>query len=329
MASSILPGKTRKNCVRSISLPARFHSSTLRIEEELNKLKAWETTTTASHGNVEMIHSGLSGLKDLYDCVEDVLQLPLTQQQAHNYSDEKLVDEVLDGSVGLLDVCDTTRNILMQMKENGRDLQYGLRRRGTGAESTMESKVDAYICCRKKLRKEMLKCIGLLKRMESKFIGSSYPLLLDQNNHLVVVVVRVLREVSSITISVFRSLLSFLSAPSSSKPKTSSRWSLVSKLLHQKGQITSFNGKHHQDDDINIDNEVESVDVAIHNLSSCRKNRTSTLEVAQKRLNALEVSIEGLEDGLESMFKCLIKTRVSLLNNFSVCQSRDLIIRIR
>ncbi|OVA11237.1 Protein of unknown function DUF241 [Macleaya cordata] len=320
MASSILP-KTRKNCARSISLPARFHPSALRIEDELNKLKTWETTT-ASLWNAEMIRSGLSGLKDLYDCVEDVLQLLLTQHQAHNYSDEKLVDEVLDGSVRLLDVCDTTRNILMQMKESAKNLQYGLRRRG-GAESTNESIVDAYVCSRKKMRKEMLKCIGSLKKMESKFIGSSSPLLLDQDNNLVVVV-RVLREVNSITISVFRSLLCFLSVPSSSKPKTISRWSLVSKLLQQKGQVSFVSKEDHED---MINNEVESVDVAVHSLLSCRKNSTSTLEVAQKRLNALEVSIEGLDDGIESLFKCLIKTRVSLLNNFSVSHSRDLIIR--
>ncbi|KAI3941570.1 hypothetical protein MKW92_002420 [Papaver armeniacum] len=323
VSSSLLLPKARK-CVRSISLPARFHPSTYRIEEELNNLKSWEIDATSSrHLNAESIESGLSGLKNLYECVEDVLQLPFTHKHARKHTsdqDDKLVDEVLDGSVKLLDVCDTSRNILVQMKENSRELQYGLRRRG-GDQSTAESSVDAYVSCRKKLRKDMVKCIGVLKRMESKFT-SYIPLSLDhQNNHLVVVV-RVLREVSSITILIFKSLLSFLT-PSSMNPI--SKWALVSKLLQQKGTLVSSN-KEEQDD--MIDNEVESVDVALHNLS-VRKNSISTknLEVLQKRLNVLEGKMESLENGVECMFKCLIKTRVSLLNNLSASHSRDLNIR--
>ncbi|KAI3877208.1 hypothetical protein MKW92_040154 [Papaver armeniacum] len=323
VSSSLLLPKARK-CVRSISLPARFHPSTYRIEEELNNLKSWEIDATSSrHLNAESIESGLSGLKNLYECVEDVLQLPFTHKHARKHTsdqDDKLVDEVLDGSVKLLDVCDTSRNILVQMKENSRELQYGLRRRG-GDQSTAESSVDAYVSCRKKLRKDMVKCIGVLKRMESKFT-SYVPLSLDhQNNHLVVVV-RVLREVSSITILIFKSLLSFLT-PSSMNPI--GKWALVSKLLQQKGTLVSSN-KEEQDD--MIDNEVESVDVALHNLS-VRKNSISTknLEVLHKRLNVLEGKMESLENGVECMFKCLIKTRVSLLNNLSASHSRDLNIR--
>ncbi|XP_026390611.1 uncharacterized protein LOC113286119 [Papaver somniferum] len=324
VSSSLLLPKARK-CVRSISLPARFHPSTYRIEEELNNLKSWEIDATSSrHLNAESIESGLSGLKNLYECVEDVLQLPFTQKHARKHTcdqDDKLVDEVLDGSVKLLDVCDTSRNILIQMKENSRELQYGLRRRG-GDQSTAESSVDAYVSSKKKLKKDMVKCIGVLKRMESKFT-SYIPLSLDhQNNHLVVVV-RVLREVSSITILIFKSLLSFLT-PSSVNPI--SKWALVSKLLQQKGTLMVSSNKEEQDD--MIDNEVESVDVALHNLS-VRKNNISTknLEVLQKRLNVLEGKMESLENGLECMFKCLIKTRVSLLNNLSASHSRDLNIR--
>ncbi|XP_077246149.1 uncharacterized protein LOC143886041 [Tasmannia lanceolata] len=280
--------------VRSISMPSTSHPLVYKVEEELNKLKTWKTTPKSS----SRICIGLGELKDLYDCVEEFLQLPLTQQALHHHQQEKWVEEVLDGSLRLLDICGTTRDVLLQMKEHVKDLQSTLRRR-KGGDSGMLSRVDAYICHRKKVKKEIGKCLESLKGMDNKYAAS---LLLDQDYHLSLVV-NVLREVSTITKKNFGSILSFMS---SSRPKQKpSKWSLVSKLMH-KGQIIC-EGEHE------VRSEVENADAALSALCSCC-GEIEMVQMAKKRLEELEQRIGSLEDALECMFKRLIQTRVGLLN---------------
>ncbi|XP_042494994.1 uncharacterized protein LOC122074207 [Macadamia integrifolia] len=286
--------------VRSISLPSRLHSCTVGIDEELNKLKISEALSTSSY-KADTIRSGLFGLGELYHYVDDLLRLPLTQRALVQHQQEKWVGEVLDGSVRLLDICGTTRDLLSQMKERVRDLQSDLRRRGG-----KEISIGAYFSARKKVKKEILKGLEALKRMESK-LGFSSILGLDQNQ---AVLARLVREICSVTISILKLLLSFLSAPAS-KPK-SGGWSVVSKLMMQKVKVRC-------EEDEEKANEVESVDAALRNLWKQTSSKDVDVErvhiqMAQTRLEALEVGIECLEGGLECMFRHLIQTRVSLLN---------------
>ena len=62
--------------------------------------------------------------------------------------------------------------------------------------------------------------------------------------------------------------------------------------------------------------ELEDIDYALRAISSERAD-LETMKIAQKGVGALEVSIEGLDNGLECMFRHLIKTRASLLNIIS------------
>ncbi|KAL6345405.1 hypothetical protein AAG906_015888 [Vitis piasezkii] len=262
--------------VRSISLPTRSHPTILKIQKELNKLRSWETS---SRSMSETICTSLSGLEELQKSLDELLSLPSSQQALSHHLNEKWVDELLDGSVRLLDICGSIRDAISQLKQNARDLQSALRRRREI----------------KKMNKDAKKLLAAMKKMD-KETGASP--LLDQH-HQLSAVIEVLGEVNVISISIFQALLLFLSAPVS-KPKPT-RWSLVSKFVH-KGIVKHENIK-----------ELESVDFILSAISGGRAD-LEKMQIAHKELETLEASIEGLENSLECMFRRLIKTRASLLN---------------
>ncbi|OVA10897.1 Protein of unknown function DUF241 [Macleaya cordata] len=250
---------------RSISLPTESHPLTLAVEEQLCRLRSSELASSST------ICHNLAGLKDLYECVEDFLQLESTQQV-------KSIEGILDGSLMLLDVCGTARDALSQMKQCVQDLQSSIRRR--------TNDIGAYMISRKKVSKVIRNCLTDLKRMDNK------------NNDLVAKV-SVLREVEATTVAIFESLLSFVSGPKQSS------WSLVSKLMPNKRVA------HKTEEETT---EVVKVDIALNAHISHKPSKVIELKDVQKPLEALEMSLQDLEDGLESVFRCLIKNRVSLLN---------------
>jgi adenylate cyclase len=113
-----------------------------------------------------------------------------------------------------------------------------------------------------------------------------------------------LREVESISLAVFESLLSFISEPKSQAKK--SGWSLVSKLMN-----------HHRiacEEEETNEIGFSMADSALQSLISCK---TDKMMDVQKKLNNLELCIEDLEDGIDGIFRRMIKTRASFLNIFS------------
>ncbi|KAL5754348.1 hypothetical protein ACOSP7_022568 [Xanthoceras sorbifolium] len=355
MATTTLSPKSTKHYnVRSISLPAaRSHPTTLKLEQELNKLESyWEISSSpllSSSTKAEKILSAVTGLGELYKCIGDLLALPLTQQVlAHqHYRHEDWVNQqLLDGLLRYLDVCGNTRDAILSMKESVRELESAFRRsKCTGVELSIEGNVTAYISSRKRMKKEIVNIIknnlAPLKEIKDLVICSDS----DQNNHLSSVI-KMLRRSSLITTWIFQSLLSFLSATTTTTPPMSSsssssssssntKWSLISKLFHYK-KVESGGNSH-----LLEENEIEIVDIALSELlllhhHQQRQQPSSKLagsaslqeeeEADQKisnesainvKLEALDGTIGGFEDALESLFRRLIHARVSLLNIIS------------
>jgi len=280
--------------VRSNSFPTGSHPSISRVEEELSNLKTWEATSTSTS---KSIGTGLSLLSDLYISLEDLLNMASTQKLISNHQGEKCIEELLDGSVRVLDMCDITRDTLLQIKENVQALHSALRRRK--GDSSIEKVVAEYTFFSKKMKKNAKKLITTLKQMESKFGISP---LLDQDQQLSALT-RVLREVIGTNMSVFQSLLAFLAVPAPKSKGT--KWLLLAKLMH-KGVITC-------EESTENSNELQCVEASLSSLLSEGTN-VARMQATHERLEALENGIEIIENGLESLFRGMVKTRVCLLN---------------
>lgn len=293
MVSSPLNPKIHYH-VRSISLPSRAHPFFLQVDEHLCRLKASEATPSSSS-----ITKNLNGLVHLYDCVDEFLQLSVIQQAlADQECGDKWVNEVFDGSLRLLDVCGTAKDVLLQFKERVQELESILRRRA-GNELELATEAAKYLSFKKRVNKVINKS---LKELRSKCTFSS----LDKDHGSEEAMVSMLREVEGVTLAVFESLLSLLSKPKAESK--SNHWSLISKWMQTK--LVEW------EEDMTEISEMEMVDAALYALISRKARKTGNMQIekAQSELGKLGSSIQDLEEGLECLLRRLIKARVSLLN---------------
>jgi len=291
MATFELNTKTHFHA-RSNSLPSRPHPLILQCNEHLDRLKASHETSSSSSS----LSHKLGGLQDLHECVEKLFQLPLTQEALGRESQENWVDELLNGSLRLLDVCTTAKDSLLHTKECMRELQSIMRRR-KGGEVELRAEIKKFLASRKVVKKAISKALANLKGTKRKCSMS----LADKDNHTVALI-NLLENVEVITLSTFQTLLHLISGTTQSK---SSSWILVSKLMQTKKVGCSK---------LVDESEFAQLDEA---LQSCMFSQTSQFEnmsKLQNQLEKVESLVQDLEEGFEFLFRRLIKTRVSLLN---------------
>ncbi|XP_027092086.2 uncharacterized protein [Coffea arabica] len=230
-------------------------------------------------------------LRDLHDSANDSLHSRITKRAIAGHKQERWVHEVSEASLRMLETCGNTRDVLSFAKDHLHDLQSAFRRRVSIADSSAAgaaNKFSGYSLERKKLKKAMLRRLHSLKEMKNKCIHSSSSSSSDVSsslNHNLVAVVNVLRQVRMATMAIVESLMSLMSMPNAKRHSKSNRGFFEARLSR------------------------------VDSLSSWWENcDTSMLQEASKRMQAVEMAIDDLEEELDCIFKRLIQTRVSLLN---------------
>ncbi|KAL2936665.1 CTP synthase [Bienertia sinuspersici] len=252
---------------RSFSFPAKSHPVVDQLSEQLCRLRSSQSASTSS------ITSKLTDLKDLYKSVDEFLQLPQNQKIVS-------VEEVIDGSLRLLDICSTSQDALVQSKQQIQDIQSSLRRR-CNSELNISNDFSEYLQSRKSAKKMIKKSLKDIKQVEKS----------NESN----VIDSMLKDVQAITADVFKSLLTYISGSQKSS------WSF-SKLVGKKAekQTTASISK------------FEVVDATIESI--CQKNKSN---VDMSEIVQLESEVQEIDEVVECLFRHLVKTRVTLLNVLS------------
>uniref|UniRef100_A0A803MAR0 Uncharacterized protein n=2 Tax=Chenopodium quinoa TaxID=63459 RepID=A0A803MAR0_CHEQI len=273
--------------IRSLSLPSRLNPINHRIEQELKRLRSKEEASTSAS---ESIIIGVSGLEKLYGCINQALSLPMTQQTLSLRQHEKHVAELFKGCSSLLNVCSSIKEVVFQQVEITKSLESSL----TEKEDIL--RIRSNIANYNSLRKEV---IGKAKDILMSLNQLNAEVLGDEDCHRSTVI-KSLRCVSIINLSVFESILLFLSVPVSKPKKT-----LVSKLMN-KGKWKYESG-----------NEINDVDNVLHQLVSTKDANDQKLCYALGKSTVLVGVVEGIQNDLEKMCTQLTNTKLSLMNILS------------
>ncbi|KAG8641208.1 hypothetical protein MANES_13G121600v8 [Manihot esculenta] len=146
--------------LRSISLPSRSHPLRVNIEEQLCKLRTSETSS---------IGHKLNGLKNLFESVDDFLQLSFVQQTISNERQNQCIGDA------------KKKHRLYFTRE-----------------------VDAYMVSRKKLNKAISKCLRNLKKKEMHFTITT----LDSNLENMISMLRGVQRISLVMFKSILSFIS-------------------------------------------------------------------------------------------------------------------------
>ncbi|KAL0360441.1 UNVERIFIED_CONTAM: hypothetical protein Sradi_3728600 [Sesamum radiatum] len=146
--------------VRSNSLPSKSHPIVNDVEDQLCRLRSSEGTSTSATSVI----AKLASLRDLHEGINNLLQMPSTQQALRQENSEKWTNKLLEESLGLVDLCGFARDVLSLTKGSVQDLQSSIRR--NRGEAATADDINAYMTSRKKINKMVKRFIKNFKNMD-------------------------------------------------------------------------------------------------------------------------------------------------------------------
>ncbi|KAL6870731.1 hypothetical protein ACP4OV_014579 [Aristida adscensionis] len=191
---------------RSTSLPSLPHSIDSNVEQELQGLRA---TISSPSVTIDAMCHGLRRLGDVYSCVEEMMCLPSHRLSAARQ--RKMVEEELDRSLGLIDLCSAMQESLAELKMSVQELRLVLKR-GDGVAAQI--KMEAFVRMAKKAQKP------LRKTTSCKAVDEGCR------------VVRLMAEAREMAGSLLESTSQLL--PKQVGSPSASKWSLVSKRFQRR-----------------------------------------------------------------------------------------------
>ncbi|KAG8377769.1 hypothetical protein BUALT_Bualt08G0067900 [Buddleja alternifolia] len=200
---------------RSNSFPSQFHPIANDVADHLRRLRASEATSTSATS----ICANLASLRDLHGGINNMIQIASIQQALSHEQGQNLINELLEGSLRLVDLCEFSREVVCLTKESVQDLESSIRR--NGGETAATDDIKAYVTSRTKINKMVKKCVKNFKSFNHNSVA-----LLDKDCDLKAIA-DTLKESEALNFSVLKSVLTLSGGKERSKQRS---WSILSKF---------------------------------------------------------------------------------------------------